>query len=174
MQNNVKRPAKTLKLYNPVHFLASGFGTGFLPFAPGTWGTLIAIPLYYFMRNLPLPYYGAIVVLAFGIGVWICEAAMQYLEVYDHKSIVWDEIVGYWITMIAMPQHWIWMLAGFLLFRFFDILKPWPINWVDKEIRNGFGIMFDDVLAAVYAAIVLRIIIILIALYFKYAIVISA
>lgn len=167
MQNNSTQPARKLKLYNPIHFLAAGFGTGFLPFAPGTWGTLIAIPFYYFMRNLPLSYYGALVVLAFGIGVWVCENATQYLGVYDHKSIVWDEVVGYWITMFAMPHHWIWIVAGFALFRFFDILKPWPINWVDREVRNGLGIMLDDVLAAVYSAIVLRIIILLITLYFQ-------
>ena len=157
---------KHLKLYNPIHFVASGFGVGLIPFAPGTWGTLIAIPFYYYLCNLPLAEYGAVVVLAFGIGVWVCEKATRYLGVYDHPSIVWDEVVGYWLTMLAMPHHWVWIAAGFVLFRIFDIWKPWPIYQVDQGMRNGLGIMLDDALAAVYASLVLRVII-LTMLHFK-------
>lgn len=154
MANTIKK----ICLYNPIHLLATTFGVGLLPFAPGTWGTLAAIPFYLLMRNLSLFHYCGLIVLLFGIGVWVSEIVTRDVGVYDYPQIVFDETVGFLATMIALPHHWLWIVLGFLLFRFFDILKPWPINWVDHEVRNGLGVMLDDLLAAIYASIVLRII----------------
>jgi phosphatidylglycerophosphatase A len=137
---------------NPIHLLAFGFGSGLLPKAPGTYGTLVGIPIYLLIEPLPLTYYAALVGLAFIIGIWLCEVTSRDLGVHDHGGIVWDEIVGYLVTMVFAPTGWIWLLLGFLLFRFFDILKPWPIRWIDKQVRGGFGIMVDDLIAGVFAA----------------------
>jgi phosphatidylglycerophosphatase A len=93
------------------------------------------------------------------LGIWICQASSRDLGVHDHPGIVWDEIVGYLITMATAPAGWLWVVLGFVLFRFFDILKPWPISWADKRVHGGLGIMLDDVLAAVYAWLVLHLII---------------
>ena len=147
---------------DPVHFFALGFGSGCAPQAPGTFGTLAALPLYLLMQPLPLWIYTAITVAGFILGVWICGRTAQDLGVHDHPAIVWDEVVGYWLTMLAAPPGWLWMVLGFLLFRFFDILKPWPIRAADRHISGGLGIMFDDVLAAVFAWLVLRALIYLI------------
>ena len=141
---------------DPVHFLALGFGSGCAPKAPGTFGTLAAIPLYLLMQPLPLWIYLLLTVGGFALGVWICDRTARDLGVHDHPAIVWDEVIGYWITMIAAPSGWLWVIAGFALFRLFDILKPWPIRQADQQVGGGFGIMFDDVLAAVYAWLVLQ------------------
>ncbi len=141
---------------DPVHFLALGFGSGCAPKAPGTFGTLAAIPLYLLMQPLPLWIYLLLTVGGFALGVWICDRTARDLGVHDHPAIVWDEVIGYWITMIAAPSGGLWVIAGFALFRLFDILKPWPIRQVDQQVGGGFGIMFDDVLAAGYAWLVLQ------------------
>lgn len=141
---------------NPIHFIAFGFGSGAMPWAPGTFGTLAAVPLYFCIALLPNLLYIALLVLAFIFGCWICTKTSQDLGVHDHGGIVWDEFVGYWLTLFALPVSWSWALAGFVLFRFFDILKPWPIRWVDKRVSGGFGIMLDDILAAVYAGLILH------------------
>jgi len=141
---------------DPVHFLAFGFGSGLAPKAPGTFGTLAAVPLYLLLTQLPLPYYLLVVVLAFGLGIWICERTSQDLGVHDHGGIVWDEFVGFWLTMVAAPSGWEWVLAGFLLFRFFDVLKPFPIGWLDKRIHGGLGIMLDDAVAGTFAWFILQ------------------
>lgn len=138
-------------LRNPLHLLSLGFGSGLAPFAPGTFGTLAALPIYLVMSSLPLLNYLLVTSLAFAIGVFLCGYTSRALGVHDHSGIVWDEIVGYMITMIAVPVEPVWMLAGFLLFRFFDIVKPWPIRWADQKLTGGFGIMFDDVLAGIFA-----------------------
>ena len=138
-------------LRNPLHFLSLGFGSGLAPFAPGTFGTLAAIPLYLLLAQLALPYYLAIVALGFGVGVYLCHYTSAALGVHDHSGIVWDEFVGFWITMIAVPVTWQWILAGFVLFRVFDIVKPWPVKIADAKMKGGFGIMFDDLLAGLYA-----------------------
>ncbi|AKE52821.1 phosphatidylglycerophosphatase A family protein [Kangiella geojedonensis] len=141
---------------NPAHFLSFGFGSGLMPKAPGTWGTLAAIPLWYGLSFLTLPYY-LIVTLALSIiGIGLCHYTAKKLGVHDHPGIVWDEICGYLVTMFAIPTAWHWALAGFILFRFFDILKPWPIKWLDKKVHGGFGIMVDDLLAGVFALGVLH------------------
>jgi len=144
-------------LRNPLHFLSLGFGSGLSPFAPGTCGTLVAIPLYLLLAQLPLWYYLAAVAVAFAIGVYLCGYTSAALGEHDHSGIVWDEFVGFWITMIAVPATWQWILAGFVLFRLFDIVKPWPVKVADAKMKGGFGIMFDDLLAALYAVIVLQI-----------------
>ncbi len=149
-----KAPASVWR--NPIHFLAFGLGSGASPKAPGTAGTLAAVPLWYLLSQTPLAMYLLLVLLAFVIGIWLCGRTSRDLGVHDHGGIVWDEFVGYWITMIAVPVDWVWALTGFILFRLFDILKPWPIGPVDKRVHGGLGIMLDDVLAGVMAAAVLH------------------
>ncbi|MCL1088239.1 phosphatidylglycerophosphatase A [Shewanella profunda] len=145
-----------LSLKNPVHFLALGFGSGLAAKAPGTFGTLAAIPLYLLLAPLPLGWYLGLTVFAALAGIYICGQAAKDMGVHDHGAIVWDEVTGLLITMIAAPAGWIWLLVGFGLFRFFDIIKPWPIRWLDAKVHGGFGIMIDDVLAGVFAFICLQ------------------
>jgi phosphatidylglycerophosphatase A len=115
-------------------------------------GTLVAIPLYLLLSQLELVPYLIVVAAGFCIGILLCEKTSKALGVHDHSGIVWDEFIGYWITMIAIPAvTWQWILTGFLLFRFFDIVKPWPVKLADKRITGGFGIMLDDLLAGLYA-----------------------
>ncbi len=142
---------------NPLHWLATGFGSGLSPFAPGTVGTLAAIPFYWLMSYLPLSGYIAVTVVAAVAGIWICQSATKAIGQDDHGSIVWDEFVGFWITMIAAPKGLFWLLAGFLIFRFFDIIKPWPIRWLDRYVKGGLGIMVDDVLAGLFGLLVMQI-----------------
>lgn len=136
-----------LRLTNPVHFLALGFGSGLAAKAPGTFGTLIAIPVYLLLSSLSLSYYLITVFALFLIGIYICDKASKDMQVHDHGAIVWDEIVGYLVTMIAAPSGWQWVIAGFILFRIFDILKPWPIKVLDEKVHGGLGIIIDDVFA---------------------------
>lgn len=143
-------------LKRPACFLGLGFGSGLAPKAPGTFGTLAALPLYWLMQDLPLITYISIVVLAFIAGIWICQKSAEWLQKDDPSAVVWDEIVGYLVTMIAAPSGWQWMVLGFVLFRFFDILKPWPINLADKAIHGGLGIMVDDVIAGVFSLVVIQ------------------
>ncbi len=140
-------------LRNPLHFLALGFGSGLAPVAPGTFGTLASIPIYLLLAQLALPYYLLMVLLSFGIGVFLCHYTSSALGVHDHSGIVWDEFGGFWSTMIAVPVGWQWIVGGFVLFRVFDIVKPWPVKIADTKLKGGFGIMFDDVLAGIYALI---------------------
>jgi phosphatidylglycerophosphatase A len=136
--------------------LSLGLGSGLSPVAPGTCGTLLAIPPYLLLAQLSLPYYLLAVLLAFAAGVYLCGYTSTALGVHDHSGIVWDEFVGFWITMIAVPPTWQWILAGFVLFRLFDIVKPWPVKVADANMKGGFGIMFDDVLAGLYALVGLQ------------------
>ena len=145
------------RLRNWRHLLAFGLGSGLSPFAPGTFGTLVAVPLYLLLAQLPPWAYAAAVLAAFAFGVWLCASVSRDLRVHDPGGIVWDEFVGYWITMILVPLTWYWMLAGFVLFRLFDIWKPFPISYLDKKVEGGFGIMLDDAVAGLYAAICLQI-----------------
>lgn len=138
-------------LTSPVHFLAFGLGSGLAPKAPGTFGTLAAVPFYWLLAMLPLWAYGLAVVMAAIAGVWICGESSRRLGVHDHGGIVWDEFVGLWITLFAAPQGWLWLIVGFALFRLFDIWKPWPIRMADRQVSGGFGIMLDDILAGLYA-----------------------
>ena len=139
-----------------VHFLAFGFGSGRSPVAPGTFGTLVGIPAYLLLQPLAIYIYVAVVAGLFGVGVWLCQVTERDLGVHDHPGIVWDEIVGYLITMFMAPAGWVWMATGFLLFRLFDIWKPFPIRQIEHRVRGGFGNMLDDALAALYAWLVLQ------------------
>jgi phosphatidylglycerophosphatase A len=141
---------------NPVHFLAFGFGSGAASTAPGTFGTLAAVPLYLLFAQLSLPYYVLMLAITFGLGIYLCDKTAHDLGVHDHGGIVWDEFVGFWLTMTVAPPGWQWLLAGFVLFRFFDIVKPFPINWLDRHIKGGLGIMVDDVVAGVFAWLCLQ------------------
>jgi phosphatidylglycerophosphatase A len=143
---------------NPIHLLAFGFGSGAMPKAPGTWGTLAAIPIFLLIQDLPLISYLALLLVMTVVGVWICDVTTRALGVHDHPGIVWDEIVGYLITMIMAPEGWFWLVVGFVLFRIFDIAKPWPIRFIDRSVKGGFGIMLDDVLAGVMALACLQLI----------------
>ncbi|MGD2117283.1 MAG: phosphatidylglycerophosphatase A [Chromatiales bacterium] len=145
------KPGPKPDLLNPLHFLAFGFGSGLAPKAPGTLGTLAAVPLYWFLSPADLYWYLLVCVLVFAIGVPICGRASSDLGVHDHSGIVWDEIAGYFVTMIAIPQSLFWATVGFMLFRLFDIWKPWPISWLDRRVSGGFGIMVDDLLAGLMA-----------------------
>ena len=138
---------------DPYCFLGFGFGTGLAPMAPGTFGTLAAIPLYIALSGLSVPIYSAIVAGLFLIGILICQRCEDRLDVSDHPGIVWDEIVGYLITLTAIPFSWQAAGLGFVLFRIFDILKPWPIKRLDRTIPGGFGIMLDDAVAGLFAAV---------------------
>jgi phosphatidylglycerophosphatase A len=152
------RPKVNFDLKQPVQFLALGFGSGLVPKAPGTFGTLAAIPLFLFLALLtPLSYF-VIVVLMSITGIYICGKAADDVGVHDHPAIVWDEFIGYFITMFMVPVSWQSVLVGFLLFRLFDIFKPWPISFIDKNMSGGLGIMFDDILAGIFALIVMHLI----------------
>lgn len=145
-------------LRQPHLLMAFGFGSGLAKKAPGTFGTLAAIPFFLLIQDLAWPLYLSWLLVTFVLGVWWCERASHTLGVHDHGGIVWDEFVGYWITMFMAPAGFVWMLVGFVLFRFFDIIKPWPIRWFDRRVGGGFGIMIDDVIAGIFAAIVLQLI----------------
>lgn len=149
-------PARTV-FTDPVHFLAFGFGSGLSPVAPGTTGTIAAIPLFLLLQPLPLWAYVAITLLVTLAGFRICGESARRLGVHDHPGIVWDEFAGFLVTMIAAPSGWFWVLAGFALFRLFDVVKPWPARWFDRHVHTGAGIVLDDIVAGVYALIVLQV-----------------
>lgn len=154
-------PLSLISLKNPWHLLATGFGSGLSPIIPGTMGTLAAIPFYLLLVQLPLPLYLVVVAAACVVGVKICQVTSDDMRVHDHGSIVWDEFAGFWITMLVVPlfnlsvTDWKWLLTGFVLFRFFDMVKPWPIGWLDKQVHGGLGIMLDDIVAGVMAGFAL-------------------
>ena len=145
-------------LSNPIHFLALGFGSGLSPKAPGTFGTLAAIPVFIlFTFFTPLLYVLALLVVCIA-GVYICGKTAEDVGVHDHGAIVWDEIAGYLITMFLVPVSWQSIIVGFILFRIFDIFKPWPISYLDKYVHGGFGIMIDDVVAGLMALVCMHLI----------------
>jgi len=140
---------------DPIHFLAFGFGSGLSPYAPGTFGTIAAIPLFLVLENLSLTFYVLVVIALTIFGIWICDVTARDLGVKDYQGIVWDEIVGYLCTMIAVPASLGFILMGFLLFRLFDMFKPWPV-YLAERLPGGYGIVLDDVLAAAYAWLILQ------------------
>ena len=154
-----QQPIKRIQfnaLKDPVVCIALGLGSGLSPKAPGTAGTLMSIPLYLLIVDLPLLVYAIITLSITLLGIWICSYSSNKLGVHDHPAIVIDEVAGFLITMFAVPTGWQWILAGFVLFRFFDVLKPWPISWLDKNINGGFGIMIDDVAAGLVSMSLLQ------------------
>ena len=154
----INTPSFKQLLRNPNHFFAFGFGSGLAPKAPGTFGTLAAIPFFLLLQYLSWPIYLSWLLITFALGVLWCDRSSKQLGVHDHGGIVWDEFVGFWVTMFMAPAGWLWVVIGFVLFRLFDIVKPWPINWLDKKVHGGFGIMIDDVLAGIYAFLCLQLI----------------
>lgn len=143
---------------NPWHFVAFGFGSGTVPFAPGTFGTLMAIPFYLALSTFsPLIYLTLVILIFFGAS-WLCEKVSREISVHDHPGMCIDEFVGFLVTMFYAPQGIIWIIWGVIFFRIFDILKPWPINYMDKNIKGGFGMVLDDVMAGIYSFILLHVI----------------
>ncbi|NDH66638.1 MAG: phosphatidylglycerophosphatase A [Gammaproteobacteria bacterium] len=141
---NVRKQALKKFWHSPAYFLAFGFGSGFSKKAPGTCGTVVGIPIYWLLG------------LAFFIGVRICQRVSEELGVEDYPGIVWDEIVGYLVTMFSLPHTLTWIVLGFALFRLLDILKPQPLRWIDRHIHGGWGIMLDDLLAGLAACAILH------------------
>ncbi len=143
---------------NPWHFITFGFGSGAMPFAPGTFGTLACIPFYLLAQNLSWWGYGILTLLLIAAATYLCGRVCEEINVHDHPGTVLDEFAGFFVTMWFAPHGWAWIVVGFVLFRFFDILKPYPIKWIDENVSGGFGVVFDDVLAGVYSLILLQII----------------
>ena len=147
----------------PVHFFAFGFGSGLLPFAPGTWGTLVAIPITLFVMQFGFAAHLGFAIFASLFGIYVCGESARRLGVHDHPGIVWDEIAGFAVTMLTLPANYsaggsrtiYWVVAGFALFRLLDIWKPWPIREADHSLSGGLGIMLDDVIAGIFAAAIL-------------------
>jgi phosphatidylglycerophosphatase A len=153
-----RNPALPRLRRTPAFWLASGFGAGLSPRAPGTVGTLVAALPWLLLSRLPWAVYAAIVLATFVIGVWAAQRVIDVLGAEDPGVVVIDEWVGLWITLFLAPPGWHWPLIGIALFRVFDILKPWPVSWADTQLHGGFGAMFDDALAGVYAFLVLQLI----------------
>ncbi len=151
------KPDLKLLFAHPAHFFSLGFGSGLSPVAPGTAGSLLAIPLFLALAHfLPLPALLAVTGLSFVLGVWFCDVTGKALGVSDHGGIVWDEIVAMWLILAFTPPGWLWFGIAFLLFRLFDIWKPFPIRHFDQRVKGGFGVMLDDLLAAGYALVALK------------------
>jgi phosphatidylglycerophosphatase A len=143
-------------LRHPAHVIALGFGAGLAPVAPGTFGSLLALPVYWALAPaVPGMQFLAIVAALFALGVWACAHTGRALGAADHPAMVWDETVAFLAVLFFTPAGLVWQAGAFLLFRFFDILKPPPIRHFDRTIKNGFGAMLDDMLAAFYAVLVL-------------------
>jgi len=150
-------PDRHFLLSHPTHFVALGFGSGLATKAPGTFGTLVAVPLFMALTLTPELVHLIVIALLFIVGIPICTQTGKALGVSDHGSIVWDEIVAFMLVLQFTPQTWLWWLAAFALFRLFDIWKPFPIRQCDARLRGGFGVMFDDLLAAIYAIACLKV-----------------
>ena len=154
----MNEPNVKFLLSHPAHFFALGFGSGLAPKAPGTFGTLIGLPLFWLIAGFSLPTQLLTIFILFVAGVYFCGFTGKNLGVADHGGIVWDEIVAIMLVLTMVPVSWFWWLVAFLLFRLFDIWKPYPICYFDAKLKNGFGVMFDDLLAAIYAMLVLKLI----------------
>lgn len=146
-------------LSHPAGWIATALGAGLSPKAPGTAGSLVALlPWWFLLHGLSPGVYLAVLVAGFLLGVWACDVSDRRLGMHDQGALVWDEVIGMWITLVAAPLQWWWMIIGFALFRLFDIWKPWPVSWADRRVHGGLGVMLDDVAAGVYALIVLQLV----------------
>jgi phosphatidylglycerophosphatase A len=154
---NTIQPDWKFLLSHPAHFLSLGFGTGLAKKAPGTFGTLVAFPLYYLMAEYDFFTELGIIAVLFLLGIWLCDFTSKALGVSDHGSIVWDEIVAMMLVLTFLPHCYINYSVAFILFRVFDIWKPFPIRQCDAKIKGGVGVMFDDILAAVYTIISVKV-----------------
>lgn len=138
---------------DPATWLAFGLGTGLVPWAPGTWGAVLALPLAWSLHLASLPVYAAVTIVMIMIGIPLCGHAARRLRVHDHPGINFDEVAGQLVACAMAPLDWRWFLLAFVLFRFFDIVKPGPIRWLDRRLRGGWGIMLDDILAGFLAGL---------------------
>ena len=163
-RNTLTPAQRRVLLSSPAGWLACGFGAGLAPVAQGTFGSLAAVLAWLVLRQVALPGYLLVLVVGFALGVWACDVAGRALGVDDHRSLVWDEFIGQWIALLplggatllpATGVAWWMVAAGFALFRLFDVWKPWPIRWLDRHLKGGLGVMVDDVVAGLIAAIVL-------------------
>ena len=153
------KPGWRFLFSHPAHLLAFGFGSGLAGKAPGTFGTLVAFPIYWYLApRLTNAIFMLVLIWSFAIGVWICDKTGKALGVADYGGIVWDEIVAFLLVLFFTPPGWEWSLLAFVLFRFFDIIKPPPIRYFDSNWHGGLGVMFDDLLAAGYALLCLALI----------------
>ena len=141
---------------DPLYFIAFGFGVGALPIAPGTFATLLAIPFYLALAQLPLYFYIAAVVLIFAASVFVSDRLSKEINIHDHPGMCIDEFVGFFVTMINAPHGFWWIALGVVLFRIFDIWKPWPISYLDKNVHGGFGMIIDDVVAGLFAFAIIQ------------------
>jgi len=153
-QNKNSTFKQYVRLTNPVHFLAVGLGSGMSPIMPGTMGSLMAIPLWLLFYQLTPILYWILIVVGFVFGCFLCQKTSDDTKTHDSGHIVWDEFIGMWITLFFIPRISIlWVVIAFVVFRIFDMAKPWPIRWFDQKVAGGFGIMVDDVIAAIFSAI---------------------
>ena len=157
MRNYTVPPIPASIWKNPLHFIAFGFGVGALPIAPGTFGTLIAIPFYLALQFFSTFTYLIILIFITLISMWICDKVSKEINVPDHQGMCLDEIVGFLVTMYAVPHGLKWVVLGFVLFRVFDIWKPWPIRLLDERVHGGIGIILDDVVAGIFSCLILHI-----------------
>ena len=139
-----------------LHWIAFGAGAGLVPWAPGTAGTVVAVPIFLVVAGQPPAAYAVAVALLVGAGIWVCGRTARDLGVHDHPGIVLDEIAGFLVTMTALPVEWPWIVAGFVAFRIFDIVKPWPVSLADRKVGGGLGIMLDDLIAGALACVALH------------------
>lgn len=158
MNNNQKAHVPAGLLLNPAHLISLGFGSGLAPKFPGTAGTALAAVLFIQVPPIEWKLYLGIITVAFVLGIFLCAYTARALSVHDHPAIVWDEIVGFWISMFMVPRAWYWVLTGFIVFRVFDIVKPWPISLADKHVNGGLGIMLDDLIAGLFTLLLIQII----------------
>lgn len=142
---------------NPIHFIASAFGAGASPVMPGTVATLFAIPFILLLSHTPIWFYITVVVLLNLIGVWLTDKANQDFNTNDHPAAAWDEFAAFPIAFIGLPTHWVYLLFGFIIFRFLDIVKPFPISWLDNNVHGGLGAMLDDIAAAFATLVILQV-----------------
>ena len=145
-----------VSLFHPIHLLALGFGSGLAKKAPGTWGTVAAIPIVGLLSLLPSQVMALFIVIGGLGGIYICRKTADMMGVHDHPAIVWDEIIGFAIALYGLPFEWPYIVAAFVLFRLFDIAKPWPISWLDKHLTGGSGIMLDDILAGAVSCLIIH------------------
>lgn len=155
-KSNPNQFTQNVRLYNPIHLLAVGLGSGMSPIMPGTIGSLAAIPLWFLFYQLEWELYWLCLVIAFIVGCYLCDKTSKDTQTHDSGHIVWDEFIGMWMTLFFIPQvTWIWILLAFVAFRLFDIVKPWPIKWFDQKVSGGFGIMIDDVIAGIFSSLII-------------------
>jgi len=155
----IPRLTPAFVLAHPAHSVALGFGSGLAPFAPGTAGTLLAFPLFIALDLVlpPLSLFGVIVAF-FGVGVWACGRTGRALGIPDHSGMNWDEVVAMMLVLLLTPEDWGWRAFAFLAFRFFDVLKPPPIRSIDRSMKGGLGVMFDDIVAAFYTLMLMALV----------------